>query len=296
MSSVGEKLRQAREARRMSLDELQQITKIQKRYLEAMEEDRFDTMPGTFYVRAFIKQYANAVGLDSEELLDQLDGKPRKTVTPEPAPVYEEVHESRKNLHEESKTWTNKLPIVLLSLIAISIIAVVFWLTWEDRQSSPLITEPSSVSVEGSVASSSQSQTETTASTTVETTQSSEKPAPPKMSFDLADPVVGANNSASTEIVVKDSQDPITVTFASVDGGRCWVGVYVDEATVFDKTIESGETTDVKLPKGAKDVRIRIGYAPSVSVQLNKEKLAFNPDNLGATLWDLHFSIAYAKA
>ncbi|MDA6131043.1 helix-turn-helix domain-containing protein, partial [Escherichia coli] len=48
----------------MSLDDLQKVTKIQKRYLMGIEEGDYSMMPGKFYVRAFIKQYAEAVGIE----------------------------------------------------------------------------------------------------------------------------------------------------------------------------------------------------------------------------------------
>ncbi|MCG6183460.1 helix-turn-helix domain-containing protein, partial [Anoxybacillus sp. LAT_26] len=68
MTELGKRLREAREEKNMSLDELQEMTKIQKRYLIGIEEGNYAIMPGTFYVRAFIRQYAEAVGLDPDEL------------------------------------------------------------------------------------------------------------------------------------------------------------------------------------------------------------------------------------
>lgn len=64
------RLKEARIAKGYSLDDLQEKTKIQKRYLSAIEEGNYGVMPGTFYVRAFIKQYAEAVDLDPTELLE----------------------------------------------------------------------------------------------------------------------------------------------------------------------------------------------------------------------------------
>mgnify|MGYP001419225001 CR=1 FL=1 len=70
---IGERLKQEREMKNMSLDDIQKQTKIQTRYLEAIEKERFHLMPGSFYVRAFIKEYANIVGLDYNELMDEYE-------------------------------------------------------------------------------------------------------------------------------------------------------------------------------------------------------------------------------
>jgi len=69
MSDLGAILRKAREQRGYSLDDLQEMTKIRKRYLEAIEEGNYKVLPGNFYVRAFVKNYAEAVGLDADEVL-----------------------------------------------------------------------------------------------------------------------------------------------------------------------------------------------------------------------------------
>ena len=71
MTELGARLKEARLQKGYSLDDLQEITKIQKRYLVGIEEGNYSSMPGTFYVRAFIKQYAEAVGLDADEILQQ---------------------------------------------------------------------------------------------------------------------------------------------------------------------------------------------------------------------------------
>ncbi|HEY8529752.1 MAG TPA: helix-turn-helix domain-containing protein [Paenibacillaceae bacterium] len=69
MSDLGQLLRKAREQRGYTLDDIQELTKIRKRYLEAIEEGDYKVLPGSFYVRAFVKNYAEAVGLNAEEVL-----------------------------------------------------------------------------------------------------------------------------------------------------------------------------------------------------------------------------------
>ena len=71
LTELGARLKEARLARGYSLEDLQNITKIQKRYLIGIEEGNYAIMPGSFYVRAFIKQYAEAVGLDADEVLTE---------------------------------------------------------------------------------------------------------------------------------------------------------------------------------------------------------------------------------
>ncbi|MGO4531454.1 RodZ domain-containing protein [Paenibacillus sp. 2TAF8] len=70
MSELGQQLREARLQKGMSLDDVQEMTKIRKRYLEAIEAGDYKVLPGSFYVRAFIKTYAETVGLNPDELLE----------------------------------------------------------------------------------------------------------------------------------------------------------------------------------------------------------------------------------
>ncbi|MEN6561067.1 MAG: RodZ domain-containing protein [Acidobacteriota bacterium] len=69
MISLGQALREQREARNISLEEIAASTKIVPRYLEALEADRLKAMPGGFFIKGIIRSYAKAVGLDPEEVL-----------------------------------------------------------------------------------------------------------------------------------------------------------------------------------------------------------------------------------
>lgn len=97
MGSLGQELREEREARQISIEEIASSTKIVSRYLEALEDDRLDVMPGGFFVKGIIRAYAKAVGLDPEEVLGRykaagLLGEPERRrnlfqrATPGPAP------------------------------------------------------------------------------------------------------------------------------------------------------------------------------------------------------------------
>jgi cytoskeleton protein RodZ len=71
MASLGQELKKQRESRNISIDEMASSTKIVGRYLEALEQDRFDAMPGGFFIKGILRTYAKYVGLDENEILER---------------------------------------------------------------------------------------------------------------------------------------------------------------------------------------------------------------------------------
>jgi cytoskeletal protein RodZ len=69
MASFGDNLRRERELRGITLREIAEATKISRRFLQALEQDRIDVLPGGLFPRAFVRQYARYLGLDAEKLV-----------------------------------------------------------------------------------------------------------------------------------------------------------------------------------------------------------------------------------
>jgi cytoskeletal protein RodZ len=69
MASFGENLRRERELRGVDLREMAEATKISIRFLQALEQDRVDILPGGIFPKAFVRQYARHLGLDAERLV-----------------------------------------------------------------------------------------------------------------------------------------------------------------------------------------------------------------------------------
>lgn len=67
MGDFGNKFRKAREKRELSLDDVSNVTKISSRMLQAIEEERFDLLPGGVFNKGFIRAYAKHLGLNDEE-------------------------------------------------------------------------------------------------------------------------------------------------------------------------------------------------------------------------------------
>ena len=69
MATFGENLRRERELRGISLHEIAEATKISVRFLQALEQDRLDILPGGIFRRTFLRQYAKYVGLDADRIV-----------------------------------------------------------------------------------------------------------------------------------------------------------------------------------------------------------------------------------
>lgn len=67
MDSIGERLRQERLRRGLDITDIAEYTKIHASMLEAIEADDLERLPGSFFTRSFVRQYARALGLDESE-------------------------------------------------------------------------------------------------------------------------------------------------------------------------------------------------------------------------------------
>src|SRR5690625_29978 len=124
---IGETLREAREANHLSLDDIQERTKIQKRYLAAIEQDDFHALPGRFYARAFIKEYAQAVGLDANEILEGFDEENIQTEEEETV-QYTRLERSKRSRTQKSSSIFSMLPTIIVIILVIGIIFVAWTL------------------------------------------------------------------------------------------------------------------------------------------------------------------------
>ena len=118
MTELGTYLKEQRETLGISLEQIQSTTKIQKRYIVAIEEGDYKQLPGAFYARAFIKTYAEALGLDVDEVFTTYK---RDLPEPEAQPV---VELSRRATY--SKSTAPKKSVAKRWIPNIIIIALIF--------------------------------------------------------------------------------------------------------------------------------------------------------------------------
>src|SRR5688500_10045154 len=121
MASFGENLRRERELRGVDLHEMAEATKISVRFLQALEQDRVDVLPGGIFPRAFVRQYGKYLGLDPERLVAEFvfafGGDPVPARTPS----------GKVHLGPTSRWWT----------VAAVVLLVAAFLAWKASSRSP---------------------------------------------------------------------------------------------------------------------------------------------------------------
>ncbi|MBP1679445.1 MAG: putative transcriptional regulator [Bacteroidetes bacterium] len=120
MHTLGEQLRRARDAQGLSIDQIEEITLINARHLEAIERGDLDTLPRP-YIRAFVREYAALVGLDPDALLQQLDtrkaereGQPDTPDIPDDSPEAQHTQPVASRLVRSSRVRIAGVVILLL--------------------------------------------------------------------------------------------------------------------------------------------------------------------------------------
>ena len=123
--TVGQRLREAREAKGLSIEDIAASTRIPTRHLSSLENGEWDKLPAATYSIGFAKNYAGAVGLDRGEIGDAL--RTEMGGSARPATIYPEVYEAA----DPARTMPKGLVFGALALLAI----VVIGLTWMSNRS-----------------------------------------------------------------------------------------------------------------------------------------------------------------
>jgi hypothetical protein len=84
---IGSSLRTAREQRKLDLADVEQATHIRRKYLQALEDERFEVLPGEAYVKGFLRTYAEQLGLDGQQFVEEYNVRFPAPEAPEAAPL-----------------------------------------------------------------------------------------------------------------------------------------------------------------------------------------------------------------
>lgn len=291
MTGLGDRLKEARKVKGYTLDDLQDITKIQKRYLSSIEKEEYQAMPGSFYVRAFIKQYAEAVDLDADEMLSLYKGSAETVEAVEEEERQKAAPTLSRSRSRSSGQLTEVMPKIIVALFIIVIILVVTFL-WRHNAANNAGT-PSQP--DGQI------QIEDQAKPKEQPKENDEKDAigDEDVEDDVADeeePVQAEQSLEHMQIIGADAtytlKDSEAFKLEVRTTGSSWVGVTDEngrELTPEARTMEAGQSVEVDATDVEK-VRIRVGRTADTEIYVNGELLEYASD---AVTQNIH--IEYSK-
>jgi len=282
VTELGQKLKDARGTKGLSIDQLHEITKIQKRHLVAIEEGNYDVLPGAFYARAFIKQYADAVGLNGEELLVEY----QSTIPQSEKRDVPQVSTGQKTQEtmQKSSSWpiADHMPKILVALLVIAF-GVVIWFVFQalTGKGDEKVPNSQSEKIEVKKAENSPLDTKKEEVKAEEPKKEEPKKEEPKKEEQPAQPtgqqevkVVGTTGIVSTLEIHNNK----TLELEISSKGASYVDVKDDAGNeILNTTVQEGqvEKHDVST---VKEVRLNIGNATNVEVKLNGQVVAYPLD------------------
>ncbi|MGE7713848.1 RodZ domain-containing protein [Priestia megaterium] len=291
LTELGQRLRQERESKGLSLEDLQKLTKIQKRYLLGIEEGNYEVMPGKFYVRAFIKQYCEAIGLDTDAIFEEYKSDIPSTQTEDMPQQLSRVR-SRKEIPQHTKGVSKAydyLPTVLV-VAGVVVVGIIIWVIAQnivsDKNKEQANQEAPNSEVQQSntqeetnetTAKNDNSNSEDEQSAADKKEQEKEKAEKEKAAKEKAEKekkdsgkqeykeVQKTGRSATYALSGTDAFN-LEVTSTQAD---TWLDVKNGKGNAFFSSIlKKGETKEFDLTKET-EARVNIGYSPGVELKVN---------------------------
>lgn len=260
---IGKKLQAARQAKGYTLDDLQQITKIQKRYLIAIEDEKFDELPGDFYVRAFVKQYANTVGLDGDDLLKEYEDDLPKAKTAEYSDHIAQAVESRASQHKTIGNQVSKsrkyVPTIIITVVIILVLAAIWFtaIARSHRDSSTRI-DNSSVSVSG----------ESRKKASSSSKKATKKPAVAALKLKQT-----SRSGNSVTYTADKLKADTTLQINPTD--RAWMQVRANDNDLLNRTLNANDKTKIKVGRDTTSLVITVGNARATKLRIDNQTIDF---------------------
>lgn len=247
LEDLGKSLKHYREQKGFSIEQIQKYTKIRSKFIYAIEKGDFSLIPGgDVYVRGFLKNYVEAIGLDSEKVLQQYKMLTTKT---------DDIDNNTEASEEENteKSHIKFLPNMTIVLVIALIIMIIVFII---RANKAPVGDPQKPPINHETI------LEEDASD-----KEDEKPTPKEpieeetknISVDIVD-----DTWEKTTYIVRDKHIEVTVDV----NDRCWLSVKKDGSNDYEGILNKG---DQKVFTAKQDLIIRIGNPMSVNISINGE-------------------------
>jgi cytoskeleton protein RodZ len=271
MGSFGENLRREREMRGISLDEIASSTKIGIRFLQAMENDDFEILPGGIFKRSFIRSYARYLGLDEEQVIAEY----QMTAQPKELELGRLMFASSSNLPRSERR--SFLMPVLLAIVMLAGAYALFRYTHRPEEILPASpgVAPSAAEPETSSPATAGGGGETSETSTARAQN------PPTSNSESSAGGIQAPDKQTSSGISESQPSPLSATPGGAAAGsdmvlqlaatqRVWVSVDADGKTALQRTLNPQDTQTVK----AKDhFDLMTGNAQGLILTLNGETL-----------------------
>lgn len=274
MHELGQLLKEERLKKGITLEDLQETTKIRKRYLEAIEEGNYKILPGNFYVRAFVKNYAEAVGLDPNELLRLYHNVLPST---EPELSSEPITRSRVSTKAADR-WGKMASGIMLWAFLILIIVLIWFFVSKYNAGNPggqpddnRITDQHTSDINNPDA----SFTPSPGSSPKPTPEPTPTPTPqPKVEF--------VRSEGGTDYYVANGTDTLKIEVSGTGTRECWIGLESPVSTTLVQfNLKAGETREWELQDPAYMV---LGAPAEAQLKVNDTEInvgdSYNPKRI----------------
>lgn len=265
MKSVGEKLRRARIERGIDLAKLASQTKIQQRYLEAIETGNTDALPSGFFYRSFVRQYATALGMNAAEIEAELD-RLREAEAPTLNAALQEAEFPIKApdpiVTASNKRYlrTGRWGVYMTSLVVVLAGCSAFYAWWHRLETAAASKhdEPSS-EVSTPSAQPEAPRPATPPAVAQRTTPKSTTPPPQRVEAPPAETAIQQPVSADDRVVVR---------LAATE--QTWVAIVADGRSIFQGILQPNQSMTLG---GKVNARIRTGNAGGIEISWNGKAL-----------------------
>jgi hypothetical protein len=125
MFEIGNSLREARLRQGLEYVDIEQQTKIRSKYLKALEDEHFEVLPAPTYVKGFLRNYADALGLDGQLYVDEYNS--RFITGEEDVPLRPRDYQRRPPAPAAYRFQTRAVVLVLGAIAAVVAVTVAAW-------------------------------------------------------------------------------------------------------------------------------------------------------------------------